>query len=93
MSEELLRLARTIEACAEDARRPSPLVGYPDCVQAQPASTISLANGLVAVAQALRAISIAPGIPIYATSLAHKGETAIAKKPDATTGVFDGDRE
>lgn len=54
--EKALALASLLEACAEDAKRPQPMPEYGQHVtRSQPASVISLANGLLAIAAAIRA--------------------------------------
>lgn len=52
----VLELAARLEACAEDAKRPEPVPGLGDTVMRnQPASVISLANAIEAIARELRA--------------------------------------
>ena len=57
---KLLELAARLEACAEDAKRPEPISGYAGAVRVQPPAIISLANGLEAIAAALRARGQSP---------------------------------
>lgn len=53
-AETLMALAGTLEACAEDARRPECMLSsWPHSVGPTP-RIISLANGLAAIAAALR---------------------------------------
>ena len=60
-AQRLLELADTLEACAEDAKRPEPLGG--DFAKLQPPAIISLANAVLAIAAALRAIAEADDGP------------------------------
>ncbi len=52
---EIEKLADTLDACVEDALRPLPLVGHSNISQMPDHRIICLANGLRAVAAALRA--------------------------------------
>ena len=54
---DLIALAKQLEACAEDAKRDEPVLGYPGVSRRQPPAIISLANGLLAIAKGLRAIA------------------------------------
>jgi len=58
MKDELLKQANTIEACATDARKGTPVYGAQGDFTREPEpQIISLANGLEAVAKALRALA------------------------------------
>lgn len=56
MTDKIEELERLIRACAEDAKRPEPLPGYPECARLQPPSVLMLASGLEAAADALAAL-------------------------------------
>lgn len=55
--DELLKLAERVDACAEHAKRVIVYQGYGYSEVDRSAATVSLANGLEAVAKALRALA------------------------------------